>query len=223
PLGGHVAYNLLILLSFPFAGLAAYGLGRQLGMTRAGAAVAGIGFALVPARLGPLFGGQPAGFAAGFVPLVVWGLDLALVRGSAAGALLGGGAFFALATLEPHYTYLLAALAAVHALVRLVTVPGVRGRARALLVFSGVAALGAGWLLMLRQAFVLGSVADAGRSLGEVSLFSAGPAALRSPATYGGSALAVLAIAGLIGSRRGTRSMRLVLGAALAAGVLLSL
>ena len=104
--GLHAAYNLLVLLSFPAAGLAAYGLARQLTGDPLAALVAGVGFALLPARLEPLFGGHPAGFALALVPAVLWGLDVALTRRRAAGGVGGGLAFLALAMLEPQYTYL---------------------------------------------------------------------------------------------------------------------
>jgi hypothetical protein len=223
PLGHHAAYNLLVWLSFPFAGLAAYGLARQLGATPWGAVVGGLGFALVPARLGPLFGGQPAGFAAGLVPLCLWGLDLALVEGRMAGALGGGGALLALATLEPHYVYLVGGLLLVYAPIRAVTIRS-RPRLGPLVVFAALAALGAGWVLMLRQAFVVGSIADAGRSLDEVRLFSPGPGTLRLPASYGGVVLGALAVRGLIRSRRPADGhLRLLFGGTLALGILLSL
>ena len=109
--GGHAAYNLLVLLSFPAAGLAAYGLARRLTGDAAAAVVAGVGFALVPARTGPLFGGHPAGFAMALVPAMLWGLDVALRDGRLAGGASGGGALLALAMLEPQYTYLAVGLA----------------------------------------------------------------------------------------------------------------
>ena len=224
PLGGHVAYNLLVLLSFPGAGLAAYALARQLGASTRAAAVAGIGFALLPARLGPLFGGQPAGFAAGLVPLVLWGVDVALTRDRLAGGLVGGGALLALATLEPHYTYLVGGILLPYIPLRLATTPAHPRRVLPLLVFGALTALGAGWLLMLRQAFLLGSIADAGRSLDEVRLFSAGPEALRTPAAYGGAALGALAAVGLVaGGRMRSGALRGLFGATLAAGLVLSL
>ena len=108
--GLHAAYNLLVLLSFPASGLAAYGLARQLTGDAAAALVAAVGFALLPARLEPLFGGHPAGFALALVPAVLWGLDVALdapTRRRRAWA--AGSAFLALAMLEPQYTYLTAA------------------------------------------------------------------------------------------------------------------
>ncbi len=223
PLGSHAAYNILVLLSFPAAGLAAYALVRRHGLAGPAAAAAGLAYALVPARLGPLFGGQPAGFAAAAVPLVLWGLDGALVGGRFRDGLLGGGAFLALAMLEPHYTYLTAALLVAYAPLRWLTAPPPRRLAgMPLLAFALLAAAGAGWLLMLRQAFLVGSIAEPGRGLAEVRLFSPGPAALLGPETYGGLGLAALTLAGVLLAREAP-ALRLFYGAVGAAGLILSL
>jgi hypothetical protein len=222
-LGSHVAYNLLVLLSFPVTALAGYGLTRAYTADPRAALVAGLGFALLPARLAPLFGGQPAGFAMALVPAVLWGLDGALMAGSRASGLGGGLAFLALAMLEPQYTYLVAGFLVAHAVVR-----GLTGRPRpagwALLPFVLLAAGGAGWVLMLRHAFVAGSVAEAGRRLDEVRLYSPGLAGLADPATFGGLAMGALALVGL-GERRDREQagFRLVFGAAFLLGIVLSL
>jgi hypothetical protein len=221
--GLHAAYNLLVLASFPAAGRAAYGLARQLTGDATAAAVVGVGFALLPARLEPLFGGHPAGFAMALVPAVLWGLDVALTRGRLAGGVGGGAALLALAMLEPQYTYLTLGLVLVHTAVR-----GTLGRDRvrvAPLVLFGLLTIGAaGWVFMLRQAFVEGSIAEAGRRLDEVRLFSPGLRGLAEPARYGGLALAALALVGLaLGGRRGDGGLRLLYGAIMALGILLSL
>ncbi len=224
PLGDHAAYNLLVLLSFPLAGLAAYALARRYVGDGVGAVAAGLVFALVPARLGPLFGGHPAGFAAALVPVVLWGLDVAVVDGRVRGALAGGAALVGLAMLEPHYTYLVGSLAAAYVPARWLLAPSPRRlAARPLLAFLLLAAVGGAWLLMLRQVFLVGSIAEAGRSLAEVRLFSPGPAALRLPATYGGVMAAVLALVGLAmpGPRR--RGLAALYGLVFAAGLVLSL
>src|SRR5439155_16663328 len=120
--------------------------------------------------------------------------------------------------------YLVGGILPLYLLVRLATTRAWPRRLLPLLVFGGLAALGAGWLLMLRQAFLLGSIADAGRSLDEVRLFSAGPEALRTPAAYGGAALGALAAVGLVaGGRMRSGALRGLFGATLAAGVVLSL
>ena len=168
PFGLHAAYNLLVLLSFPAAGLAAYGLARHLTRDAAAASVAGIGFALLPARLDPLFGGHPAGFAMALVPAVLWGLDVALTEGRFAGGLGGGLAFVALAMLEPQYTYLAAGLALAHAGMRLPFRSWRRLRLGPLVAFGLLALAAFAWVFMLRQAFVAGSIAEAGRRLNEV-------------------------------------------------------
>jgi hypothetical protein len=222
--GPHAAFNLLVLLSFPLAGLAAYALARHYTGRALPAVVAGMAFALVPARLGPLFGGQPAGFAAALVPLVLWGADVALTRGRLAGGLVGGTAVLALAMLEPHYTYLSGGLLLAYVPLRWVTGRPAPAARRALAVLAALALLGAGWLLLLRQTFLVGSVAETGRSLAEVHLFSPGPAALAIPATYGGLVLLLLALLGLVlPGLRGAGALRVFYAGVLAAGLVLYL
>ncbi len=102
--GPRLGYNLLVLLSFPFAGLAATLLAHRYGLDRWAATVAGAVFACAPYRVGALLGGHPAGLAYFLVPLAVWGLE-----GALAGA-LGGAAWCAvglvsLAIVEPHFFY----------------------------------------------------------------------------------------------------------------------
>lgn len=224
-LGLHVAYNLLVLLSFPATALAAYGLVRHHTGDRAAALCAGVGFALLPARLGPLFGGHPAGFALALVPAAVWGLDLAVTRGRLSGGIGGGAALVALAMLEPQYTYLLGGFLVAQVVVRGLTVPAPpRTRVPALAAFGLFAAVAVAWLLLFRHAAVAGSIAEAGRGLDEVRLFSPGLGALAAPETYGGLALAGLAFVGLAAGRhRETAGLRLLYGGAGLIGVLLSL
>ena len=221
--GFHAAYNLLVLLSFPAAGLAAYGLARQLTQDAAAAVAVGVGFALLPMRLEPLFGGHPAGFALALVPAALWGLDVALTQGRLAGGLGGGAALVALGMLEPQYTYLAAALILAHAGIRLALGPARRLPLGPLAAFGLLALIAGAWVLMLQQAFVAGSIADAGRRIEEVRLFSRGVPGLAEPARYGGLALAALAGVGLWArGRAGDRSLRLLYGVVLALGILLS-
>jgi len=66
-------------------------------------------------------------------------------------------------------------------------------------------------------------VAEAGRSLAEVRLFSPGPATLAVPATWGGVAAAALGLVGLLAPGPGTRRVRLFYAAVAAAGLVLGL
>jgi hypothetical protein len=225
PLGGPAAYNLLVLLSFPLAGLAAFGLVRRYTGDARAAAVAGVAYALLPARLEPLYGGQPAGFAAALAPVVLWGLDVALVEGRLAGSVLGGGALCAIAALEPHHAYIVGGLTLAYAVGRGRGQPAARSRGTALLAFALLAAAGAGWLWMLRQAFLVGSVVEAGRRIEEIRLAAPDPAAAWAAARYGGGLLLGLAAVGLLpagGARppplRGFFAGALVTGAVLSLG-----
>jgi len=219
--GLHAAYNLLVLLSFPAAGLAAYGLTRHLTRAPMAALVASLGFALLPSRLDPLFGGHPAGFALALVPAMLWGLDVALIQHRLAGGIAGGVAILALAMLEPQYTYLTIGLITAHVAMRVWL-----GRTRLpwlpLVAFGLLLAAAFGWIFMLREAFVTGSIADVGRGIREVRLYSGGPGVLAQPVTYGGAMLAILALVGLAArGRPGDGALRILYGGVLAAGLAL--
>jgi hypothetical protein len=116
-LGQRFAYNALVLLSFPFAGLAAALLARRYGISRGGAFVAGAVFACAPYRVGALLGGHPAGLAYPLVPLVLWGVEGALA-GSLGSSLAAGGALLGLALMEPHFAYFAALGLPLYALAR---------------------------------------------------------------------------------------------------------
>lgn len=98
----RLAYNALVLLSFPAAGLAAALLAYRYGAGRWGALVAGVVFACGPYRVGTLLGGHPAGLAFFLVPLTLWGLEGALA-GSLAGGAWCGAALLSVAIVEPHF------------------------------------------------------------------------------------------------------------------------
>ena len=115
--GHRFAYNALVLLSFPFAGMAAALLARRYGVSRAGAFVAGVVFACAPYRVGALLGGHPAGLAYPLVPLVLWGVEGALA-GSLGSGLAAGGALLGLALMEPHFAYFAALGLPLYALAR---------------------------------------------------------------------------------------------------------
>jgi hypothetical protein len=117
-LGHRFAYNALVVLSFPFAGLAAALLARRYGASRSGAAVAGVIFACAPYRVGALLGGHPAGLAYPLVPIVLWGIEGALA-GSLGGGLAAGAALLGLAIMEPHFAYFAALGLPLYALARI--------------------------------------------------------------------------------------------------------
>jgi hypothetical protein len=116
--GPGFAYNALVLLSFPLAGLATALLAHRYGVGRTAAAVGGVVFACLPYRVGALLGGHPAGLAFGLVPLALWGLEAALA-GSVAGGAWCGVALLSLAIVEPHFFYFAALGLPVYLLARL--------------------------------------------------------------------------------------------------------
>jgi hypothetical protein len=117
-LGHRLAYNLLVLLSFPLAGLAAALLARRYGASRPAAAVGGVVFACAPYRVGALLGGHPAGLAYPLVPVVLWGVEGALA-GSVGSGVAAGAALLGLAIMEPHFAYFAALGLPLYALARI--------------------------------------------------------------------------------------------------------
>src|SRR5262245_50483576 len=156
-LGQRFAYNALVLLSFPFSGLAAALLARRYGVSRAGAFVAGVIFACAPYRVGALLGGHPAGLAYPLVPLVLWGVDGALA-GSLGSGLAAGAALLGLALMEPHFAYFAALGLPVYALARV----GLPAWRPALLAIGPGAWLAAGGVAVAVAVGALGALARQG-------------------------------------------------------------
>src|SRR5262245_18951037 len=153
--GPRFAYNALVLLSFPLAGLATALLAHRYGVGRTAAVVGGVVFACLPYRVGALLGGHPAGLAFGLVPLALWGLEAALA-GSVAGGVWCGAALLSLAIVEPHFFYFAALGLPVYLVARL----GLPGASRAAwrvgpggpaLVLAGAAAIGVGAVVVLAR------------------------------------------------------------------------
>ena len=126
--------------------------------------------------------------------------------------------------IEPHYAVLTGILVAGYFVARWPVSRRPREVAWGpLIAFGLLAAAGVGWLELLRRAYLVGSVAEKGRSLGVVRLLSPGPAALALPETYGGVVVALLALAGLGWGRREARRLRVFYGLALVLGVVMGL
>jgi len=154
PLGDLTAYNVLVLLSFPFSGLAmAAWVQRVTGSWLAGTA-GGLVYALAPYRLGALLGGQPAGMAYPLLPLVLLGVEGALA-GRRGGGLLAGGALLGLAFLEPHFVYFAGLVLPLYIVVRWL-VPEWTPRLLAVGQPAGIAVAGLGILLGVVAAWVWG-------------------------------------------------------------------
>ena len=156
-LGHRFAYNALVLLSFPFAGLAAALLARRYGVSRSGAFVAGVVFACTPYRVGALLGGHPAGLAYPLVPLVLWGIEGALA-GSTGSGLAAGAALLGLALMEPHFAYFAALGLPLYALARV----GLPAWRRELLAIGPAAWLAAAIVVVAPAYGALGSLARQG-------------------------------------------------------------
>jgi hypothetical protein len=105
--------------------------------------------------------------------------------------------------LEPHHAYFLGGLVVAYALVRGAGLDA-RQRRRAggsLAVFGALVAAGVGWQWLVRETLLVGSVVAGGRSLAEIRVSSPGLSALGDWDTYGGRAVALLAVPGLLLAR----------------------
>ncbi len=112
-LAPHVAYNVLVLLTFALAGATTFRLARRLGLSPGAALLAGLALAFAPARTARAFGHLNL-CALGLVPLALEGLVVAARRTGArawAGAAVAAAALLALG-LTDWYLALLGALAA---------------------------------------------------------------------------------------------------------------
>lgn len=107
PLGGAFAYNTLVILSFPLAGLAMYLLVRLYTDRRGAALVAALVFALAPFRLAQLLGGHSNGFLFFLFPLALYCYEMGLRGRGRTFGLLAGLCLLTLALTDFHLLYYL--------------------------------------------------------------------------------------------------------------------
>ena len=207
-LGPRLAYNLLVLLSFPLAGLPTALLLHRYGVGRVAAVAGGAVFACLPYRMGALLGGHPAGLAFGLVPLTLWGLEAALA-GSIAGGVWCAVALVSLSIVEPHFFYFAALGLPLYLLARL-GLPGV-----------GRDTVRAGWLAWAMALALAAAVAVAAlATLAERDWTAPWPARLGVAAVVGAAVLAAwqCAAGGLAGRAwRSLQSRRVVAALGVAA------
>lgn len=185
-LGGSaaLAYNLVLVLTFPVAGLGAMLLARELGATRGPAFLAGLGFAFCAYRWDHLVHVQS--LSCGWLPFVLL-YGLRTLRRPSLGSAVGAGAFAWLQVLSSGYYAFLVAVA----VALLVATEALRGRretgrlpaglwtlARALLVATVAAAP-----VFLQHREVTARHGFA-RGVAEMWVWSAGPLSWLDPGPY---------------------------------------
>jgi hypothetical protein len=226
--GPVVAWNLLLLGTVIAAGLLTYAWLRSLGVSPIGAAAGGLAFAIAPYRLAQS-GVHLLGWVAIFLPLTLLAIERS--RGARSRrAAHGWGVLAALALIsiplsgQVHLALGAVPLALAYAAVRFERVSA------AWTGFGIAAAVGVG--LAIRYTLIAGSAEEGGRSLTDVSNFSADPVDLLSRWRLGGLEhfvylgwlTPVLAVAGVVVLwRGGFRGLALVLGLAAALPPLLAL
>ncbi len=103
--GGTVAFNLLVLLSFPLTGLAQAWLCRLLGTSRAAAGLGGLMYAFALSRRVQMFGGHANGWLYLHLPIIFACLFLAVKKRSLGWAALTGVSIVSIAFGEWHCFY----------------------------------------------------------------------------------------------------------------------
>ena len=169
-----VAWNLIQLLVYALAGLLACAWLRELGLPRGPALAGGLAFAIAPYRVEQSVG-HLLGPISVLLPLALWAFErarrgsvwwFALSGAALASIPLSGQVHLALGAIPFFLCYALARVRGPWAGVHRPTVHVYTGTAVAVL-----AAVGAG--ILVRQGVIVGSTEAAGRSLDEVSLYSA--------------------------------------------------
>jgi hypothetical protein len=225
--GPVVAWNLLLLLVTCAAGVFAYLWLRELDLPPVAAALGGLAFELAPYRL-LQSGGHLLGWAAVLVPLALWAFERSRRAETARATRLWGALAAAAVVSIPLSGQLHLALGAlpfvaVYAAVRY-------SREASLWAWGGVLA-GAVAGFVAEAVVVAGSTESEGRSLAEVTYYSASPLdvlsrwRLHGPErfVYLGWLLPILAVMGLVLLARRRRGLAIVLGLAALLPVLLAL
>jgi hypothetical protein len=163
--GQVVAWNWIVLLSYVAAGGAACWWLRSLGVQRGAALAGGLAFALAPYRVMQSTG-HLLGLMAFLIPLALLGFERGR-EGDARWLALGAGALVAVPlTGQLHLALGAIPFVLAYGLIR------ARGRRAVVSTLAGAAlAVIAG--LVVQRSVIDGSVAEGGRSLGEVAAFSA--------------------------------------------------
>jgi hypothetical protein len=226
-LGPVLAWNALLIASIVAAGVLTYLWLTTLGVSAPAAAVGGLVFAVAPYRL-LQSGGHLLGWAAVFLPLSLWAFERARAAGSPRAA-HAWGALVAVALLSvPLSGQLHLALGAVPLLL---VYAGIRFRPTASLWTAAGAAAAITVGLALRATVIETSTASEGRSLAEVSHYSAGWLDLVSRwrldglerFVYVGWLTPALAVAGIIVLARRRRALAILLTLAAVVPLLLAL
>jgi hypothetical protein len=222
--GTVVAWNLFVLLGFVGAGGCTLLWLRELGLARGPALVGGLAFAIAPYRVLQSGGGHLLAMVALLLPLSLWAVERAR-RGSAWWLLLAGAAIASIPLSgQVHLALGAVPFFALYAAVRL------RGAWRLGAAALGVAAaIGAG--LFVDRALIAHSIASGGRTLQQVTFYSADwldfVTRHRRHGSEGfvflGWATPVLALAGLVLLARRRSPLALVLGIGAAIPLLLAL
>jgi hypothetical protein len=105
PLGNTAAYNIVLILTFPLAGVAVFLLLRIYGAGFWGGLTGGAVAAFIPYRVAQLATGHPNAFLYLGLPLLLLLLELYLRRGQARWAWLAGVTFFFQVFMELHVAY----------------------------------------------------------------------------------------------------------------------
>ncbi len=179
-----VAYNILTWLSFGLAGLAGYLWVAQLTGSRTAGLMGGILLNFLPLRLVELYGGHPSGHAVFYFPLALYFFDRAVKTRSLMSGVFGGLTIIGFTYQYPYFVYYLFMFLMVYIPWRLgpeifsMVREGKTGFARLKeLVVVGIpfaiGALTSVWVMLsYKKAVVSKSSFAAGRTMGEVSLFS---------------------------------------------------
>jgi hypothetical protein len=162
--GPAAGWNLLLLLTYLAAGGFAYLWLRELGLPRGAALAGGLAFELAPYRVAQS-AGHLRGMIAVLLPLALWAFERSR-RGSRWWLALAGAAVASIPFSDLHLSLGAVPFFLVYALCR------TRDLWRLAGVLTGVA-LAVGAALLVGKLAISGSIASGGRSLGEVSFYSA--------------------------------------------------
>jgi hypothetical protein len=214
--GPVAGWNLLLLLTYLSAGGFAYLWLRELGLPRGAALAGGLAFELAPYRVAQS-AGHLRGMISVFLPLALWAFERSR-RGSRWWLALAGAAAASIPFSDQHLALGAVPFFFVYALCR------TRDPWRLVGALAGVA-LAAGAALLVRKLVISGSIASGGRSLHEVSFYSADGLDFvtrhrrhgQESFVFVGWLTPLLALAGLVAV---VRARRLGLALALAIGLL---
>jgi len=175
--GNTFAYNCLVILSFPLAGIFMFLLAKKYLRDIPSSVIAGLIFAIIPFRLAHLFGGHPSGFLLFWIPLIIYLYELLWDKGKQIYGWLAGLCIFLMIMEEPHLGYYSALFTILFWLYKII-IASAEKKANIKEIIKLSVPIATSWLTVglymffIKHIVIGASIAGGGRNIAEIRLYA---------------------------------------------------